>query len=187
MMPALDPVLQITLRGSLSLLLFWAAGHKLREVAGFRRALAGYRLLPPLLVSPAAVLLIAAEIAVAAGLCLSNFGAAAALAAAALLLLYAGAILINLLRGRRDIDCGCMGVAGRQPLSAGLLVRNGVLVAAALASALGETTRPLTWMDGLTVFAGVTVLLLLYAAVDGLLAHAPGLATLRRGGEVANA
>ena len=36
-----------------------------------------------------------------------------ACAAAALLALYAGAIAINLIRGRRDIDCGCAGAARR--------------------------------------------------------------------------
>ena len=187
MMPALDPVLPVTLRVTLSVLLLWAAGHKLRDVAGFREAVAGYRLLPSLLISPAAVLLIAAELGIAAGLCLPRFGSAGALVAAALLSLYGGAILVNLARGRRDIDCGCLGAAGRQPLSAGLVVRNGVLVAAALASALPMTGRPLAWIGGLTVFASVAALLLLYAAVDGLLAHAPRLAALRRGGEVAHA
>ena len=40
----------------------------------------------------------------------------AAAAAALLLALYAGAIGVNLARGRRDIDCGCGGPASRQPI-----------------------------------------------------------------------
>ena len=44
---------------------------------------------------------------------------------AALLLAYAAVMAINLVRGRRFIDCGCGGAA--QPLSLGLVLRNVVL------------------------------------------------------------
>ena len=60
--------------------------------------------------------------------------------AALLLGLYAAGIVVNLRRGRRHIDCGC-GVGSRaQPISAGLVVRNTVLIGlcGAVASATGR-------------------------------------------------
>jgi len=38
-----------------------------------------------------------------------------------LLALYTLAVVVNLARGRREIDCGCFGPAARQPLSAALV------------------------------------------------------------------
>jgi len=179
MMPAVDPALQMPLRASLALLLLWAAAHKVRDVAAFREALENYRLLPASLIPPAALLVIAAEVVLGGALLLPSAAAAAALGAAALLGVYGAAVTVNLLRGRRDIDCGCSGAAARQTLHGALVVRNAVLVAAALAAALPATSRPLTWIDGLTIAGAVAALALLYGAVDGLLAHAPALARLR--------
>ena len=116
----------------------------------------------------------------AAGLLVRPLAASAALAAAALLVVYAGAMLVNLWRGRRDIDCGCAGPARRQPLGAGLVARNGVLVAAALAAALPGTARSLTWLDASTIAFASGALALLYVAVEGLLANAPRVAALAR-------
>ncbi|WP_289141256.1 MauE/DoxX family redox-associated membrane protein [uncultured Brevibacillus sp.] len=45
-----------------------------------------------------------------------------------LLILYSVAIAINLLRGRRDISCGCGGVAGNHPISWLLVLRNLLLM-----------------------------------------------------------
>jgi hypothetical protein len=92
--------------------------------------------------------------------------------------LYAGAIFVNLVRGRRGIDCGCAGVAASRSLSGGLVVRNGVLIIAALTSALPATSRSLAWIDAVTIVAGVAAAALLYAAADGLLATAPQSAAL---------
>ncbi len=177
---AVDPALRITLRAALSLLFFWAAAHKLRDVTGFRAALAAYELLPQRCVEAAAGLLIVAEVAIGGGLLVPAVATGAALTAASLLGVYAAAIAINLLRGRRHIDCGCVGAAARRPLSSVLVARNGVLVVVALASALPATSRSFTVIDGVTIVAGVATLALLYAAIDGLIANAPGIAALAR-------
>jgi hypothetical protein len=178
--PALDPALRITLRAALSLLFIWSAGHKLHDTAGFRAALANYELVPERWLASTAALLVAAELCVAVSLWLPGCGAYAACAGAGLLALYAGAIAINIVRGRRDIDCGCAGVSGDQPLSVALVVRNCVLGAAALASALPAALRALTWVDGITIFASVVTVALLYAALDGLLVTAPRIRALAR-------
>lgn len=165
----IDPVAALALRASLSLLLAGAALAKLRDLAGFGAAVAGYRLLPEAFAAPAAAAFVAAELALAAGLWLAP--APAALGAAALFALYGLAIAANLARGRRDIDCGCGGPRGRQPLSAGLVVRNLVLVAAALASALPAPVRALAWLDLVTLGAAVAATAALYGAAGALLAR----------------
>jgi hypothetical protein len=173
---ALDPVPHWIVRGGLALLLAWSAVHKLRDVAAFRGALEGYALLPALWVVPAGAALIAVEIGLAVALCLPPVGAAAAVATAALLALYGAAMAVNLGRGRRDIDCGCGGPAGAQPIGAGLVARNALLAAAALAGALPAGPRALTWVDGFTIAAAVPALGLLYVAIDGLMrTHGRGL------------
>lgn len=167
-----DPVPQLVLRAGLSWLFAWAAIHKLRDVDSFRAALEGYDLVPPLWTIPAGAFLIAAEVGIATGLWLPRVHPVAGGAAAALLLLYAGAVAINLVRGRRDIDCGCAGPARRQTISGALVLRNAVLAAAALISALPAEARTLTWIDGVTLVAAILTVGLLYAAIDHLLAIA---------------
>jgi hypothetical protein len=174
----IDPAVHVTVRLGLSLLLLWAANHKRRDVAGFRSALASYQLLPATWIGPCAIGLIVAEIGVTAGLWLPGLVRSAGVAAAGLFTVYAVAIVINLLRGRRDIDCGCAGGAGDRPLSGALVLRNGVLVSAAGMVALPTLARPLMWLDAITISAGVATLALLYAAADALLVHAPKIAVL---------
>lgn len=181
-LPALDPALQLTARLGLSLLFGSAAAHKLRDVARFHAAVDGYALLPPLWSVPFGAGLVAAELGVAVGLCLPRVAPGAALIGTALLLMYAGAIGVNLVRGRRDIDCGCAGPARRQPLSAALVVRNALLAAAAVATVLPSGGRPWAWVDAVTVVAGVGAVALLYIATDGLLANAAR--PLRRSGSL---
>jgi hypothetical protein len=61
-----------------------------------------------------------------------------------------------------------------------LIARNAVLCAAALIASLPTTSRPLEWIDAVTIAAAVTCLCLVYATVDGLLANAPQLIAFRR-------
>ena len=60
-----------------------------------------------------------------------------------------------------------------QPIGAGLIARNAVLVAAALAAALPAAARPLHGLDAPTIAGGAAALAALYAAVDAALANAP--------------
>lgn len=174
----LDPAVGIGLRLSLALLLLAASHHKLCDLEGFAAAVANYRLLRDRWTRAAAAALAVGELAVAIALLVPGLARGAAIAAVALLALYTGAIAINLIRGRREIDCGCAGPRARRPLSGGLLARNTVLMLAAAACALPVAGRPLVWLDAVTVAAGVTVLAFLYAAIDASLAHAPWLRAL---------
>jgi hypothetical protein len=170
-LPALDAAVCLALRLGLAALLLVACAHKLRDPAGFRRALADYRLLPARAAGGAAAGLALAELGLAAGLLWPAGAARAALGAAALFVLYAAAIGVNLVRGRREIDCGCAGPGARRPLAGGLVARNGVLALAALAAALPATPRALVWLDAVSVAGGVAVAALLYLAVDATLAQ----------------
>jgi uncharacterized membrane protein YphA (DoxX/SURF4 family) len=167
----IDPTLQLTARLALALLFAAAAVHKLRHVASFRATLEGYALLPAQWIVPAGAAVIVAELGIAIGLCLPPLSVSAALAAAALLAVYGAAIAINLRRGRRDIDCGCTGPARRQPIHPVLVARNAMLAGVALLVALPNNGRPQSWIDGVTVVAGVVSLALLYTATEGLLAN----------------
>lgn len=171
LIPTLDPAIVLTLRSSLALLLLVAAAHKLSNMAAFRSAAAGYEIVPRAAVRPFAVLVVLAELILASALVIPDTGAPAALGAGALLAVYTMAIGVNLVRGRRNIDCGCLGPAGARPLGPGLIVRNTILLGVALAAALPVAPRPLLWLDLLTVAAAAAALNLLFVASAAALAN----------------
>jgi uncharacterized membrane protein YphA (DoxX/SURF4 family) len=171
-----DRVVPLLLAGAVALLFASAAWHKLREPAGFRAILEGYRLLPAAALPAVGVAVPLIELLVAAALLVDGTRRIAALAGAALLLGYALAIGINLRRGRRDVSCGC-GRDGGQPIAGWMLVRNGVLALVALLAALPTQPRPLQWVDALTLAAGVAAMALVYLCVEQLLATAARAAT----------
>ncbi len=173
----MDPALDLTLRATLALLFTGAAVHKLRDPRTFAATLAEYRLLPRRLAGGASALLVAAELGVATGLVVARRAGLGG--AAALLVLYAGAIAINLARGRADIDCGCAGPATRRPISGWLVGRNLALAGMALVALAPGAQRPLVWIDGLTVLGATLAAAACWAATDRLLAHAPTIAGLR--------
>jgi len=173
----IDPVPASVL--ALGLAALWSASglHKLRDPRSFAGALAGYALLPQRAVGIVARALPLIEIAVAIGLLLSASRQAAALVSALLLGLYALGIAINLWRGRREIDCGCLGFGRRSTISGALLWRNAVLVLASLtAGFLPRSARALGWVDLFTVAVGAAAAALLYAAIEGLVDAAGQLA-----------
>jgi hypothetical protein len=187
---ALDPALGAALRGALALLFAVAALHKLRDPLAFRAAFLDYRVLAAPLARALAPLVPAAETAAALALLAPAFAgrallgaeglrAAGPLLAAGLLGLYGAAIALNLARGRRHVDCGCLGPALRQPLSGWLVARNALLAGAALACLLPAAPRALVWLDALTVGAAVALLALLWSGAHQALANAPGRARLR--------
>ena len=181
----LDPAIEVVLRGGLALLFGATAFEKARDFNGFRAALIGYALLPERLAGAIAALLASSEAALAIALgapAALELRATALVASAALLALDGAAIAVNLARGRRDIECGCGGPASRQPLSEWLLARNALLLAAALVCRGGAASRPLVWVDALTVGGGIAVLAATWLAVHRLLANAPAIARLREEG-----
>jgi hypothetical protein len=166
----IDPAVHALLRGGLALVLAGAALHKLRDLHAFRVALGDYQLVPWALTGLVAPSLVAAELA-AAALLLSPAAQPLGFAAAGgLLAIYSTAIAVNLLRGRRDIDCGCFGPALQVRLGGGLVARNAALLGAALAGLAPVSPRPLEALDAATVAAALAFLALAHAAAARLLA-----------------
>lgn len=165
----IDPAIGTLLSGAFALLFASAALQKARAFRYFAEVFRAYRLLPPSLPAAAAAAVPLLELAVAAALLLPATRIAAAVAGAALLLLYALAIGVNLLRGRRELSCGCGGPDERRPIAAWMIVRNGLLAAALGSVALPWTARTLHAADLLTVAGGMAVAALLYMSADRLL------------------
>ena len=175
----LDPALQWVLRLGLAMLFGLAAWHKLRAPEVFRAALRGYDLLPERAVDATTRVLPALELMAAAGFLLPGAARGAALLAASLLLLYTSAIAVSLLRGRRDIDCGCAGPAAARTIGSDLVLRNVVLLAAAVACGFAPAARTLVTLDAVTIVAGAATLALVYASVESALANAHSLPRTR--------
>ena len=161
-----DPVIVGIVRFALGWLFLAAGALKLKDMTEFRSVLATYRVLPDRVVGAGAWCVVIVEMATGIG-ALWQYQAAYA-GAVAVLLGYAGAMTINLARGRRFIDCGCGGAA--QPLSIGLVLRNVALAGAAMTALVPATQRPLGWLDVVSMATGVLVLAMLYAAINELLA-----------------
>jgi len=172
MTPALlhDPVIDLAVRLGLAVLLGTAAFHKARDLGAFRDTLRDYDLLPQWTIAPMAPVVIALELSIAGSLAAIPHGVAGPLGAIVLLAVYSAAIGINLARGRREIDCGCLGPALRQPLSEWLLVRNGVVILGALVVIVPTSPRPLTWVDVLSLAGAVTTLSLIWISTNRLTA-----------------
>lgn len=169
----IDPVVDHTARLALGLLLMAAAGHKLADLPRFRATFAAYRLAPGVLAPLVPALEIGAALFLLVGWSVGS------LAAAALFAAYATAIAVNLVRGRRTIDCGCVGSAGRHGLGWELVGRNALLGLVACATLAPVTARAVGWIDVTTIAGGVIALAALYAAADGLLANLDGYRRLR--------
>ena len=172
----LDPIISLTLRLCLGLLFATAASHKLRDPLAFRDTLERYELLPTALVGPVGVTLMASELFIAFTVL---FVRASCIAAAVVLAAYTLAIGINLVRGRTDLGCGCMGPAASAPISGWLVARNLVLLAVAVVASLPHGARTLLWFDGITLVGATATLVALWLASEQMLALAPMLARLR--------
>jgi len=161
----LDTLLQLTLALSLAALFGAAALHKLRLREQWPELLRQYRVLPEGTAGIAAVLLPLAEGLTAALLLWPRGRTAGALVAAALLLAYAGALALNLRRGRSHIDCGCFGSHTRAGIAPWMVGRNCVLALLALALLLptGRVLAPVEY--GFALLFAAT-LALLYPALD---------------------
>jgi hypothetical protein len=178
-MGGVDPALHTVACGVLALVLLRAAWHKGRDARSFRIALDDYALLPSGWIPKVAPGLVVVEVSVAASLLVPVTAGVGAVAAAFLLAGYSAAVGVNLLRGRRFIDCGCGGAAGR-PVDESLLLRNAVLVLVAFAAAAPVSARPLGGVDAMTIAFGTVAAAVLYVAADVALAQSARVRALRR-------
>lgn len=151
----------LAIRTLLGFVFLTAAYGKLRHWAVFQGVVANYRLLPEVLVLPVAYALPPVEAALGAALLLGLGFPLPEIGAIALLLLFAFAMALNIVRGRRHIDCGCFQSALKQTLSWTLVLRNLVLVLllAALPLSDGAPSDLFAIVNGLLV-GGVLFIIL---------------------------
>jgi hypothetical protein len=150
-----------------------AALAKLKDLDAFEGVVAQYRLLPAVLVRPFVRILPGVELGATLALLLPATRAFGAATLVGLLVLFAGAMAINLGRGRSDIDCGCFVGVHKQRISWALVVRNLVLAGFGLTLLAEGTGRPLAVLDGVTIGAAAASLLLLYESIGQLFGLAP--------------
>lgn len=110
-----------------------SAAGKVPQPRQFAATVSAYRILPAWLVKPFAFALLGAEIVAAVLLFLGWQSRAAAVLCAAMLFCFTLAMGINLLRGRRKMDCGCFGSHHSQQISYTLILRDLALLAMAIA------------------------------------------------------
>lgn len=176
---AVDPVLARICGAAISVIFLLAAWQKLRDLDGFEAALANYAILPESAVPLAVRVLPVLESSAAVALLVESSRGFGALSVLGLLTVVTAAVVINLLRGRREIDCGCGGADSHQPLSWGLVLRNVLLALTAIIGAQEGTARELYWIDYLTVACGTIALFGVYVSANQLLANQPRLLKLR--------
>lgn len=167
----MDPVFVLIAALMLAWLFATAGWSKLRQPYYYLGVFKGYdlRWLPSHRLT---IWLVASvELSIALALLLMPTRPIAALAAAGLLFLYAAVIALNIWRGKREIDCGCGGPAARQPLSSGLLARNGLLISLALVAGAEMSARSLGLFDFFMVLWGAALLALFYQAAEQLRAN----------------
>jgi hypothetical protein len=166
-------------RAALAIVFLVAAWQKLRDLESFEAALANYALLPDGLLAPVARALPLLELGAGLALIVAPDSAAGALLVIGLLVLVTAAVVINLLRGRADVGCGCGGIEDEQRLSWALVARNAVMMLLALLALVPPTSRELLWLDYLTVGGAAVALYGIYVASSQLIANAPRLTRLR--------
>src|SRR5690242_1298533 len=174
----IDPVFQWMAVGAAAAIFGASGALKFYDLEAFRVAVTNYRLLPEWLASPFAWLTPVVESAAAVGLLLGPIRASAALVLTVLLGVFTGAIVINLMRGRTDIDCGCFGPALRQRLTWWLLLRNAALFALLATALMPPGARAMGFLDVATAAMAAATVVVLYTAANYLIANAPGLRAL---------
>lgn len=179
----LDPLFFRIISLGFAMLFLLAAAHKLGDRAHFRASFEAYKIIPAGLSGLVARIIPPLELLLGIGwLALGLFALelrSISVISAGLLASYALAIAINLQRGRNYIDCGCSFSSsdptnagnGSQQISSGLLLRNFVLVALALLSALPVSERSLQVLDIFGLVFAVCALTLLYGSFNQLLVN----------------
>jgi hypothetical protein len=175
----LDPVIGILIVACFATLFASAAIHKLRDLARFDAVFEAYGL-PALYTRLRASRTVPVlEVLIALGLLGGASREYAVAAGVVLLVAYAGAIALNLWRGRRDIACGCGATDEERPIATWMVWRN-LILAVVLGVALWPwAPRALVITDAVTIAAGVAALALLYLSCERLFGAAARAQALR--------
>lgn len=168
----IDPVVMIALSLMLSFVVVDAGLHKLRNPLHYAAVIDDYRVLPRGSGSVAVWIAGAVEMGAGIAILLPSLNRAGLALTGLLLMVYFAVMALNLLRGRREIDCGCGAPERAQDLSAGLLVRNAALALAALMSSVAQPlARGIGWFDWLVAIAAALAAILIYLSASLLLSN----------------
>ena len=174
-----DPIILVTCSLILSYVFVVASVHKWQNLDGFKSTIVNYQILPEGMSGAFVFSIPAVELICGIALLNPYSASLGALVAAILLLMYIIAIAINLLRGRRTIDCGCGGTEQKQAISEWLIFRNGILLFFAYAVITNVQTRELGWLDWIVVLLATATGCLFYNIVNQLLVNKDLLKVLR--------
>jgi hypothetical protein len=177
----LDPIIITLISISFGLMFALASVHKLRALDNFRAVLADYRVMPALIVPVVAIGLPVLEAVLGLAWLFSSIKPW--VPTVALLVLYTTGIAINLLRGRVHISCGCGFGASKktdEALSWGLVIRNVILISAALVMSMPAATRAVGILDYITLVAALIAIVLLFTAGNQLIRNMAAINTWRR-------
>jgi hypothetical protein len=172
-----DGYLVIFSRALIGVILLAAGALKIPAPAAFAKIIIGFKLVPRLFHLPLAYVLPALECTLGVALLLSIESSYevmarwASLPASVVFVVFAAAIGINLLRGRRDISCGCFGVRESDKITWGLVWRNLLLSAFALFALPDSSTGALVpnafdrKMDAVLLGVSALLIWLLFRAI----------------------
>lgn len=177
-MYVLDPIPILLSNYCIGCLFLFGCFDKVRAFAMFRATLDDYQLVPPALLSMSAVIVTVLEFGIGVGAFRPTLAPLSMFCGAVLLLVYSAAIGVNLSRGRNNIDCGCTGPATRQFISKWLVLRNFGLIAIAITGMVTTNQRTLYVIDFVLVGIALIGAMVLYAAINQLLANATRLDAL---------
>jgi hypothetical protein len=174
----IDPVYSLTISAAAGLVLVQGAWQKWQQHEAFAAAMQDYELIPDVAVPSASRALIATEATIGLALLWPCSHPWALLAGIALLVMVTAAVVLNLLRGRTAISCGCGGASDQQ-ISWSLVMRNGLFATLLGLAAQPWSDRQLIPLDYLTCLVGALMLAGFYAVVGQLLSNQPRLDALR--------
>lgn len=158
----MEPALLFSVIALVAAVFGWSGYAKLAGPEIFRADLAAYQLVPLWAITPLSWFFPVAEISLALAMLIPATRAEASWGLIALTLVFSAAVSINLLRGRRELDCGCFGGLS-QPIGPQTLLRNAVLLVG-LVLTLVPPARAALSLDLITGFSAGLALVLLYFA-----------------------
>ncbi len=165
----IDPLLHVTLKSFIAVILMAAGLKKILNTAAFIPVLSRYVAMPGILKNIMAYTLPVIEILIAVSLFVPALVHGSATVAFALFLLYAGLLASAFLRGNRDFICGCALGQTEPPARPVMLLRNIALISASAAVLLPVSDRILTVFDGFTIAFCTLALTMLYVTFEAYL------------------
>ena len=166
----------VTLLATISTLLlsylFVVGGwHKLADASYFQGVITDYQILPMSWSPWLARSLPLVELGAGIGLLIPALRIPALIVVTLLLTGYSAAIALNILRGRRDLDCGCAGPGQAQTISGWMLGRNLLLITLALLSGPALQQVRLDGPGWCLALLGTVLAALLYHVFNQLIAN----------------